>query len=271
MKSADQERPKHTIPAVCKAMELLGVLAEEQGETTTKALALRLGVPRTTCYRLLRSLISRDWVRPLPGGGHAISIGLLPLLQPLREVEGLAEAVQPVLDALALRSSLTAKVSVRQGDYAITVARCESPQATSIAVRVGASFHLALGSSGTVLLSGLSRQEMEEVLRRAPEECWTHQARADVHRRLEELQNQGWCADQGSFRPSCHAVSTPLRDPRGKILAAMTIIGFPQDLSGKKVASSARLLVEAARQAERRLRQPESQQSVPGKAEAGGR
>lgn len=138
MKTADQERPKHTIPAVCKAMELLGLLAEEQGETTTKALALRLGVPRTTCYRLLRSLISRDWVRPLPGGGHAISIGLLPLLQPLREVESLAEAVQPVLDALALRSSLTAKVSVRQGDYAITVARCESPQATSIAVRVGA-------------------------------------------------------------------------------------------------------------------------------------
>lgn len=271
MKTADQERPKHTIPAVCKAMELLGLLAEEQGETTTKALALRLGVPRTTCYRLLRSLISRDWVRPLPGGGHAISIGLLPLLQPLREVESLAEAVQPVLDALALRSSLTAKVSVRQGDYAITVARCESPQATSIAVRVGASFHLALGSSGTVLLSGLSRQEMEEVLRRAPEECWTRQARADVHHRLEELRNQGWCADQGSFRPSCHAVSTPLRDPRGNIIAAITIIGFPQDLSGKKVASSARLLVEAARQAERRLRQPESEQWVTGKAKAGGR
>ena len=128
-------------------MELLGLLAEERGETTTKALALRLGVPRTTCYRLLRSLVARDWVRPLPGGGHALSVGLLPLLQPLREVEDLAGVVQRVLDELALRSGLTAKVSVRQGDDAVTVARCESPQATSIAVRIGASFHLALGSS----------------------------------------------------------------------------------------------------------------------------
>ncbi|MCU0870846.1 MAG: hypothetical protein MUE50_00735 [Pirellulaceae bacterium] len=59
----------------------------------------------------------------------------------------MAGAVQPVLDELAVRSRLTAKVSVRQGDYAITVARCESPQATSVAVRIGASFHLALGSS----------------------------------------------------------------------------------------------------------------------------
>ena len=138
-------------------MELLGLLAEPQGETTTKALALRLGVPRTTCYRLLRSLVARDWVRPLPGGGHALSVGLLPLLQPLREAEDLAVAVQPVLDELALRSGLTAKVSVRQGDYAVTSARCESPQATSVAVRLGAAFHLALGSSGAVLASGLSR------------------------------------------------------------------------------------------------------------------
>ena len=81
MKAAAASRPKHTIPAVCKAMELLGLLAAERGETTTKALALRLGVPRTTCYRLLRSLVARDWVRPLPGGGHALSVGLLPLLQ----------------------------------------------------------------------------------------------------------------------------------------------------------------------------------------------
>ena len=116
MKAVAAAHPKHTIPAVCKAMELLGLLAEEHGETTTKALALRLGVPRTTCYRLLRSLVARDWVRPLPGGGHALSVGLLPLLQPLREVEDLAGAVQPVLDELALRSGLTAKVSVRQGD-----------------------------------------------------------------------------------------------------------------------------------------------------------
>jgi len=47
MKAVAAAHPKHTIPAVCKAMELLGLLAEERGENTTKALALGLGVPRT--------------------------------------------------------------------------------------------------------------------------------------------------------------------------------------------------------------------------------
>ena len=41
-------------------------------------------------------------------------------------------------------------------------------------MRIGASFHLALGSSGAVMMSGLSRQEVQEVLERAPDECWAH-------------------------------------------------------------------------------------------------
>jgi DNA-binding IclR family transcriptional regulator len=254
MEPTAKSLPKHTIPAVCKAMELLRLLAEEQGESTTKALALRLGVPRTTCYRLLRSLIAQDWVRPLPGGGHAVSVGLLPVLQPLREVEDLAGVVQPVLDELALRSGLTAKVSVRQGDEAVTVARCESPQATSVAVRIGASFQLALGSSGAVLLSGLSRPEVEDVLERAPEGCWSHQERADVDNRLARLQAQGWCADLGTYRPSCHAISAPLHNARGEVVAAMTIIGFPQELPAQQLAVAVKLLLDAACQADRRLR-----------------
>ena len=68
MKRGDTNRIKHTIPAVNKALELVRLLAEEKGETTVKALALRLRVPRTTCYRIVRSLLARDWIRALEGG-----------------------------------------------------------------------------------------------------------------------------------------------------------------------------------------------------------
>ncbi|MBM3862029.1 MAG: helix-turn-helix domain-containing protein, partial [Verrucomicrobia bacterium] len=231
MKAAPSNNGKHTIPAVIKAMELVRVLAEEAGETTTKALAIRLGIPRTTCYRILRSLTAKDWVRPLAGGRHELSLGLLPVLNPLRQVEALANAVEPVLETLALQTQLTAKVSVRQGDYAVTIARCESPQETSVAVRIGASFHLAFGSSGAVLLSELKADEVAAILERAPEECWEHQGRDAVARRLRELRVKGWCSDLGTFRASCHAVSAPVRGAQGKVAAAMTVIGFPHEVT----------------------------------------
>lgn len=245
---------KYTVPAVCKALELVRLLAEAGGETTTKALALRLGVPRTTCYRILRSLVAKDWVRPVEGGGHELSLGLLALVQPLRRTERLADAVRPALETLALAVQLTAKVSVRQGDYAVTVARCESPRETSVAVRLGASFHLAYGSSGAVLLGGLSEPEVDEVLARAPAECWAYQRPAHVRRRLRELRAQGWCADIGTYRPSCHAVSAPLCDGQGGLLAAMTIIGFPHELPPERLDELVRELCQAARRAEQAAR-----------------
>jgi DNA-binding IclR family transcriptional regulator len=254
MKNNVSVNGKHTIPAVNKALELVRVLAEEEGETTTKALAIRLGVPRTTCYRILRSLVGRDWVRPVEGGRHVLSLGLLPLLQPLRQVESMAEAVRPALEALATQAQMTSKVSVRQGDYAVTIARCESPQQTSVAVRIGASFHLAYGSSGAVLLNGMEEEEIQDILKRAPEDCWSHQEPADVWKRLKDLQAKGWCADVGTYRQSVNAISTPLRDARGGVLAVMTLIGFPHELPPERLAGPAKLLSEAARRAEKELR-----------------
>ena len=245
---------KHTIPAVNKAMELVRVLAEEQGETTTKALSIRLRVPRTTCYRILRSLVLKDWVRAVDGGRHELSLGLFPLLQPLRQIEQLAVAVQPVLETLSIRARATTKVSVRQGDFAVTVARCESPQETSIAVRLGASFHLAFGSSGSALLSGLSLVDAQQILACAPAECWQHQRPANVLGRLKEIRAKGWCADMGTYRPSCHAISVPLCDSQGGVPAAMTIIGFPHELPRERHSELSRMLMDAARQAEKALR-----------------
>lgn len=251
---APSEKTKHTIPAVIHAMDLLRLLGEGHGETTTKALALRLGIPRTSCYRLLRSLVERDWVRPATGGRHELSLGLLPLFSVLRSATALAAAVEPALQMLAMRSELTAKVSVRQGDCAVTVARVESPRQTSVAVRLGASFPLAYGSSGTVLLSDLPREELDRVLADSPEECWEHQRLDDVFKRLKELREQGWCADLGTYRLSCHAVSAPLRDAREQIAAVMTIIGFPSEISGNRTETLAAILLEGARQAEKAMR-----------------
>lgn len=254
MKQKRAASDKYTVPAVCKAMELLRLLADGQGETTIKGLAFSLGVPRTTCYRILRSLIAKDWVRPVEEGRHELSLGILPLLRPLRQAERLAVAVQPTLAALAQRSGLTAKASVRQGDYAVTVARCESPQATSVAVRQGAAFHLALGSSGAVLLSELPREDVQHLLDRAPEECWDAQQAEDVFRRIRELRAQGWCADLGSYRPGLHAISAPLHDAEGNIAAAITIIGFPHELPPERMASPIKLLTDAVKKAEKDLR-----------------
>lgn len=222
---------EHTIPVLRKAVALLREIAAG-GETTTKALAQQTGVPHTTTYRVLQTLMAEDWVRPVAGGRHELSFGLLPLLQPLVRHELLVETVRPMLSALAADTGLAAKLSVRQGVQAVALLRAESPRETSVSVRVGAAFHLCLGSSGAALLSELRPEERRSLIERAPKSCWEHQTPADVEARVAECRRTGVCGDFGGFQPHVHALSSALRGREGEIVGAITIVGFVQDFEG---------------------------------------
>lgn len=242
----------HTIPVLKKAISLLREIAAG-GETTTKALAQQTGAPHTTAYRILQTFMAEDWVRPAGGGRHELSFGLLPLLQPLMRHELLVETVRPFLSALAAETGLAAKLSVRQGDKAIALLRAESPRETSVSVRVGASFHLALGSSGAVLISELKPEERRALLKQAPKTCWEHQSPADAEARVIECRRAGFCGDFGGFRPHVHAVSAPVRDRSGGIVGAVTMVGFAQDFEGKLRKPLVRQLLSATEACNRAL------------------
>ncbi len=236
----------NTIPILKKAISVLNTVAEGRGAMTTKALAHTLGVPHSTAYRIVQTFISEDWIRPVGGGQFELSFGLLPLLQPLARHELLIETVAEPLRALSRETGLTAKISVRQGRFAVTIFRIESPRPTSVNIRIGASFHLCVGSSGTVLLSGMDEVERQQVIDEAPPECWEFQKPADVLARLAELATTGCCADPGKYRPNNFAITAPLTDRAGRVLAALTLVGFPDDFGGARTEALKRQLLFAA-------------------------
>lgn len=243
----------HTIPMVNKTLELIRLISEDNEETTTKSLAICLGMPRSSCYRILRSLVAQDWIRPVAGGRHELSLGLLPVLQSLRRFETLVEAFDPVIRSLALKAQMTVKVTVRQGDDAVTISRSESPRGTSVGVRVGAAFPLAYGSSGAVLLSDLPDDQVAGILGRAQDVCWERQTRKDVSRRVHEVRSKGWCADFGMYRSNCHALSAAIHDPQGRVVAALTVIGFSDEMTNENPLELSTAVARAARQAEEAL------------------
>lgn len=236
----------HTIPVLEKSIAVLRAIAAGRSETTTKGLALELGVSTSTVYRILQTMLVHDWIRPTADGRHELSFGLLPLLQPLATHELLIETARPILSRLAADTGLAVKLSVRQGDKAVALVRAESPRETAVAVRTGAAFHLALGSSGAVLLSELPSGEYRRVLDSAPRDCWRHQSPADVDKRVEECRRKGVCADFGGYQPSVHALSAPVRDRSGSVAGALTLVGFMHDFGGRKSPALGRALIAAA-------------------------
>jgi DNA-binding IclR family transcriptional regulator len=204
-------------------------VARGEGSATTKGLALTLGIAPTTCYRILQSFVAEGWLQPGADGTFELSFGLVPLLRPLLRHELLIETVHEPLAALARTTGLTAKLSVRQGDGAVTIFSASSPKGTAIASRVGAVFPLALGSSGATLLASLADDEVARILDESPGEVWRFQQREEVLRRVREARRTGCCFDGGSYQPQIHTLSAPLLGREGELVGAITLLGFPQD------------------------------------------
>ena len=222
----------HTVPVLCKAIRVFSEVAKSRGGISTKALAASLGISPTTCYRILKSFVAEGWLSARRDGAFELSFALVPLLRPLLHHELLIETVAEPLRQLAAATSLTAKITVRQGDDAVTLFSAPSPKSTAITSRVGSVISLAIGSSGAALLSPLPDSEIAQILAKAPPEVWKLQDRADVQRRIREARKDGCCFDHGSFQPHIHTISAPLVVADRAIIAALTLLGFPQDFEG---------------------------------------
>lgn len=254
----------YTIPVLQKSIAVLRLIAEGRGNTTMKALEQTLGVPHSTMYRLLQTLAQEDWVRQVEGGQFELSFGLLPLLQPLVRHELLIETVRDPMLELSRETGLTAKLSVRQGNYDITIFRAESPRSASVHVKMGGAFHLVIGASGAVLLGALAADVRQRIIDGAPPECWKFQTRVNVARRIRQVGRTGVCADAGSYRPTIFAISAPLQDRSGTVIAALTAIGFREDFTGEQLKAHQRLVLNTAARCSTLLRgaMPEAAENV---------
>lgn len=224
--------PPNTVPVLRKALRVFEAVAQSKGGATTKELAASLGISHTTCYRILQSFVAQGWLSARRGGLFELSFALVPLLRPLLHHELLIETVKEPLRQLAVATGLTAKLTVRQGDDAVTLVSVSSPKSTAITSRVGSVVSLVIGSSGAALLSALPDAEIAPILAKAAAEVWAMQDRADVQRRIREARKDGVCFDHGSFQPHIHTLSAPLIVPERNVIAAITLLGFPSDFEG---------------------------------------
>ena len=152
-KPAPRKKVPHTVPVLCKAIDVFAAVATGKDAVTTKMLATTLRISPTTCYRILQSFVAKGWLRPGANGTFALSLGLVPLLRPLLRHEVLIETVREPLTQLARSTGLTAKLTVRQDDDAVTIYSANSPKGTAITSRVGSVVSLAIGSSGATFLA----------------------------------------------------------------------------------------------------------------------
>ncbi len=224
----DQPSEKHQIPAIDRAVTVLGVLERRPRGATIRDLVRGLGLPRTSVYRIVNSLELHQIVRRSEAGEYTLGPRLLALaarVQAERQSFDFAALAQPFLERLATDLGEASKVSVLDGDCALVITAVSGKREYALAVAVGQRLPLHAGAAGKVLLANLDSSAREFALAR-PLIAHTSQTRTDRKRLVSELgriRRQGWAQDQGEFLSSVHAFAAPIFDRAGRVIGALSI------------------------------------------------
>ena len=225
--------PVSGIGVLDKSVAVLRAAAEEPASLAD--LCGRTGLPRATAHRLavgleLHGLLTRDgdglW---RPGGA-------------LRELaastaDALVDTAAMVLPRLREITGESVQLYRREGDHRVCVDAAEPPSGLRDTVPVGSRLPMTAGSGAKVLAAWADPRA---------DSFFSDRALADVRKR-------GWAQSAGERESGVASVSAPVRNPRGEVIAAISVSG-PIDRMGRRPGARwAADLLQAAEALQRRI------------------
>lgn len=242
--------------SVVRAINLLKMFTDAQPEWSLSDLARAAGLNKTTAHRLLTDLeraglLARNHrTGAYHLGPEAIALGGRALRANDLRSAGLAE-----LEALAARVGEAATLEILAGDQVLILEEIAARHLIAPWQTIGTRHPAHATSTGKLLLAFLSPAERSVALR-PPLESLTAQTITDLatlEDHLAAIRANGYATASGELEPDYVAVSAPVRNHDGQVVAAVSIGGPATRLNGDRLPAVIAQVQQAGRRISERL------------------
>lgn len=241
--------------AVRRAVSLLKAFTVEAPRRGLAELARGLRLNKTTTFRLLQALEADGLVaRTADGAAYQLGPELLTLAGRAQGAQELRAAARPELLALSRATRETATLEVLVGREALVLDEETGGYRIGARPSVGERWPAHASSTGKVLLAHLPEPRRAEAVRTGwPVLTPRTLTGAALARALARVREQGFATAVEELEPDYVAVSAPVRDASGEVVAALSV-GGPKARMGKaRLTACTRQVMAAARRASARL------------------
>jgi DNA-binding IclR family transcriptional regulator len=246
-----------TVQSIERAFAVLGALVD--GPVGVTDVARRIGLPKSTAARLLRSLEGEGVVEQLPGETRwCLGPRIGTLAAAARPTRLLVPLAHPYLAELARDTGEAAGLSIRDGFTVHYVDQVDSAHPVGVRDWTGTRLPLHAVSSGLVVLASLPPAERDLFLD-GPLESFTARTITDPDRlreRLRDVQRHGHAWTVEEYAEGISSVAAPIVTADGEVAAAIHVHGptyrFP---APDATAPAAAAVVACARRVSERLRE----------------
>ena len=244
------------LSSVANAIRLTKVFSEQEYELGISALALRLGLAKSTVHRLATTLVEYDFLEQnRETGKYRPGLALFELGTLVRRKMDVMSEAQAEIHALAEATGETVQLAILDHLSVLYIRIRESHQAVRLSSGLGSRAPAHCTGVGKALLayqpSELVKQVIEAGLKR-----YTDKTITEPEALLQELaavRSRGYAIDDEEMEVGLRCVAAPIRNHTGEVAAAISVSAPVQRMSKKSVLVTAPNVIAAGESISRRL------------------
>ena len=256
--SAKKEPTAHTgqLSSVKNALTILKSFSMAEPKKKVGKLALELGLSKSTVSRILSTLASEGFVEKNPkDNSYQLGLSVLTLGGIVTSHLDVHKEAAPVLNQVVNRTGETAHLAILDGLDTIYIQKKECNHPVRILTHVGRRNPAYCTSSGKVLLAYSDEQAVEEIIEKGLIK-YSKNTITDpdqLRKELKMIRKQGYATSKEELTEGTTSIAAPIRDWKGKVISAITVVGPIQRIQDHKVPTFARVVKEAGKEASERL------------------
>ncbi|WP_123043385.1 IclR family transcriptional regulator [Cohnella candidum] len=245
------EEEKRTVRAVERALDVL-LCFTGKPEWGLSEIAGQIGLHKSTVHRLLATLEDRGFViRDDATEKYRLGLRVLELSSNLAREGDPSVVLLPDMERLRDEIDETVSLYVRDRNERVRIQAVQSGQAIRRVATVGARLPLSVGASSKVLLAFDEPSVRDSAM---AEPTWPAGLdRTAYARQLDEIHSLGYATSFEEREPGAAAVSAPIFNRAGKLVAALAVSGPSNRLTPDVMHEHAPAIMEAAKRMGRLL------------------
>ncbi|WP_018130675.1 IclR family transcriptional regulator [Effusibacillus pohliae] len=221
------EKDRYNSNSLVRGLDILRMFNAENPTLSLSEIANRLGVSRTTPFRLLYTLQTLGYLRQ---DEHTKRYELTPKVLELGfaylSTLQLPEIARPYLERLRDETGASAHIGILDGREVVYVAREAARGVTTVNVTIGSRLPAHATAMGKVLLAFQSKERIKEILFGTELQPYTNYTKTMILELLQELETirqQRYAMSNGEFESGIRSVAAPVFDRNGEVIAAVNV------------------------------------------------
>jgi len=234
-----------------RGLDVIEAIGEES--LALAELAERIGLSKSTTYRLANALADRGYLAHTPRAGYRLGSKLLQLGFLAQAQADLIQVAREHLEALAAATDDTVHMGVLEGVQALYLDKVPGRRRVNISSRVGDRHPLSSTGLGKALMLDHPRDFWIDRFREE-QKTGSHPIAEDLWlSRMESYVLRGLAFDLEENEDQIRCVAAPIRDAGSRLVGAISVSSAAQYMDDERMAALSQEVAEAARAISRDL------------------